>query len=114
MDGILFWRGRQPVAVSQFTGGFRRADVASDILDGRESVRFQHLAANVVDQDRAGNVPELEHAAGFDVSGAGEDKLRRSMEQSGRAAVCSGHKRFNLRRGRSGGLLPDTAPALMK
>ncbi len=36
------------------------------------------------------------------------------VEQSGRAAVCGGHERFDLCRRQPGGLLPRDASALMK
>ena len=47
------------------------------------------MAADVAGQDLAGNIPELEHAAGPDLSGAGEHEFE-LVVQSRLAPVCGG------------------------
>ncbi len=102
------------LAGRQCAGGRRRPDPPANFHDRRQPGQSGHVAATKPVPDAAGHVPELDHPAGPHLSGAGEDKHERRLEQSGRAALRRRRERFDFCRGQFGGLLHCPVPVLMK
>ena len=80
------------------------------VPERRQSDESRHLAANSLEQYAGRIVPQLEHAAGIHLSGAGGDKPGR-VEQSGVAAFRRRHHRFDFRWQEFCRLLSRNAPA---
>ena len=68
------------------------ADAAANFPEWRQSAGSQHVVADVIDQDAARAVPQLEHPAGIHLPGGGNNQFAFGLEQSGRAALCPRHE----------------------
>src|ERR1039457_6056328 len=99
------------MAGCQFQAGAQH-DTGSSFLEWRQSAGFHHLAATADHQDGAGHVPQLEHAAGRNLSSAVHDQSY-FLEQSRFAPVRGGRGGFSQYRRRFRQLLSDRAPAMM-